>query len=87
MHVPGSPDAASLLSVRASVDYDRRELARLAELDSAEPLRGRVLVGRIDGVLRAALSLDEDRVIADPFAPTRALVALLRQRARTLRTS
>jgi hypothetical protein len=54
-------------------------------MDSALPLRGAVLVAESGGVLRAALSLDDDRAVADPFVPTAGHVALLRTRASLLR--
>ncbi len=46
---------------------------------------GGLLVGEIDGVLAAALSLASGGAIADPFRPTAALLELLAQRARQLR--
>jgi hypothetical protein len=57
---------------------------RLAELDSQRPLSGPALVGDIDGRPAAAISLEDGRVVADPFQPTANLVALLRMRARGL---
>ena len=57
---------------------------RLAELDSQRPLTGPALVGEIDGRPAAAISLEDGRVVADPFQPTANLVALLRMRARGL---
>jgi hypothetical protein len=67
----------------ASLD-DAPDLSRLAQLDSAEPLREPVLVGEVSGRLTAALSLADARVIADPFALSLGLVELLRARARQL---
>ena len=60
---------SSLLIYLARTD-DRRELHRLAALDSSDPLQGDVLLGRVDGELRAALSLSDGRVVADPFTRT-----------------
>jgi hypothetical protein len=60
-------------------------LRRLAELDSRAPLAGRVLIGEIAGSPAAALSLGDDRVIADPFRRTDHLVARLRIRAAEIR--
>jgi hypothetical protein len=57
---------------------------RLAELDSQRPLTGPALVGEIAGRPAAAISLDDGRVVADPFQHTARLVALLRMRARAL---
>jgi hypothetical protein len=64
---------------------DSRELARLAELDTASPLPGPVLGAIVDGRLVAARSLSTDDSIADPFRPTAELRALLDRRARELR--
>jgi hypothetical protein len=57
---------------------------RLAALDSQRPLTGPALVGEIDGRPAAAISLEDGRVVADPFQHTGQLVALLRMRARAL---
>jgi hypothetical protein len=43
-----------------------------------------LLVAEVDGEVRAALSLDTGEAVADPFAPSAALVDLLRTRARQL---
>ncbi len=59
-------------------------LARLAVLDSSEPPAQPMLVAEVDGELRAALSLRDWNVVADPFLPTAALVDLLRARAEQL---
>ena len=57
---------------------DRSELERLAALDSAEPLEGDILLARVEGELRAALSVGDGRVVANPFCRTAQVVALLR---------
>jgi hypothetical protein len=75
------------ISLRLAGPADRDSLERLALLDSATPLRGPVLVAETGGEPRAALALGDDRVVADPFAPTAELVALLRTRAALLRGS
>ena len=66
------------IALHPATDSDRRELDRLAALDSSEPLRGSVLLGRVDGVLRAALSTSDGRIVADPFSRTTDVVRLLR---------
>jgi len=43
-----------------------------------------VLVALVEGRLWAALGLDDDRIVADPFLPTAPAVELLRLRARQL---
>jgi hypothetical protein len=67
--------------IRLAHQADRPALARLAELDSAAPLEGSVLIAVVEGEARAALSLETGEAIADPFYPSEGLVALLRLRA------
>ena len=79
-------EPADAVTIRAARPSDAVALARLASLDSAtatppEPL----LVAEVAGEVRAAISLYDGRVIANPFAPTAALVELLEARARQLR--
>jgi hypothetical protein len=71
------PPMSSLLIRRANMS-DNRELNRLAALDSSDPLHGDILLARADGELRAALSLADGRVVADPFARTAHIVRTLR---------
>lgn len=71
--------------IRAATDGDAADLLRLAQLDSAPPLTGRVLVGELDGTPAAAVSLVDDRVVADPCRPTAQLRAQVRLRARVLK--
>ena len=77
--------AANTYKLRLATEEDADALRRLAELDSSAPLAGRVLIGEIAGSPAAALSFDDDRVIADPFRRTDHLVACLRIRARAIR--
>jgi hypothetical protein len=72
---------ANTYAIRPARDADQPALRRLAFLDSAEPLTGRILVAEIDGVPAAAMSLDERRTIADPFQRSGALRVHLRLRA------
>jgi len=81
------PAPIAPVTLRYAVFDDAPDLLRLAQLDSAEPLRDPVLVAEVSGRLTAALSLSEDRVIADPFMLTAATVELLRARARQLSTT
>src|SRR4051794_6089428 len=71
----------STLVIRVATPADREELAVLASLDSASPLRGTVLVAQSDGRIRAAYSVEDDRAVADPFLPTADLVELRSRRA------
>jgi hypothetical protein len=78
---------APALTLRYAVPADADELDRLAQLDSTRAPRGAVLVAEVDGELWAAISLDDEHSVADPFRPTGQLVALLVERARQLRRS
>jgi hypothetical protein len=84
---PGCEPAGEQLTVaiRRAVDTDVPLLHDLAELDSAKPLAGPVLVAIVEGAIWAARGLDDDRVIADPFLPTAPAVELLALRVRQLR--
>ena len=48
---------------------------------AADPAAGTVLVADVDGHALAALDVDRDSAVADPFEPTASLVELLRVRA------
>ncbi len=60
------------------------EVRRLAELDDSRPLEGGVLVAVVDGEAVAALSLQDGRVVANPFRFTTGPISLLRLRAQQL---
>jgi hypothetical protein len=75
------------VTIRFAHPHDAPALATLAQLDSAEPLDPPVLVAEVGGELRAALSLADAAVMADPFHPTRELLDLLRVRAEQLTTT
>jgi hypothetical protein len=77
--------AANSYNIRIANDQDADALHRLAALDSKAPLEGTVLVGEIAGAPVAAISLSDDRVVADPFVPTAHVLATLRVRANGLR--
>ena len=66
------------LVLRPATSVDDADLERLAALDSASPLEGDVLLAYAGGDVRAALSLESGRVVADPFYPSAELVELLR---------
>jgi hypothetical protein len=70
--------------LRLATEHDAVALRRLAQLDNARPLTGRVLIGELDGVPAAALSLKTSRAIADPFRHTGDLRVHLRARASAL---
>ena len=71
----------SPLVLRPATSADTANLERLAALDSARPLDGEVLLAAAGGEVRAALSLETGRVVADPFWPSGELVELLRAAA------
>ena len=82
-----SPAEHLTMAIRRAQDGDVPLLHDLAELDSGRPLRGPVLVALVEGRIWAALGLDDDRVVADPFLPTAPAVELLRLRVRQLRVA
>ena len=55
--------------------------SRLAALDSARPLTGRVLIGEIDGAPPPRCRSRPAVAIADPFQPTDGCASYLRVRA------
>ncbi len=59
-------------------------LRRLAQLDDAPALRGEILVATIGADVVAAVSLDDGRVVANPFVLTADAVGLLRCSATAL---
>jgi hypothetical protein len=73
------------LTIRYATPDDTADLELVAELDSRRPPRGVVLLADVDGHLWAAVSLDDDHLIADPFRPSGELAFLLAQRARAIR--
>jgi hypothetical protein len=76
---------APALTLRYAVPADVDALDRIAQLDSSRAPRGVVLVAEVGGEIWAAISLDDNHAVADPFHPTGELVALLLERARQLR--
>jgi hypothetical protein len=85
-HARPQSDASTVVDVRIRLAHhdDAAALSRLAELDSAVVPASPLLVAEIDGELRAALSLLDAGVIADPFHRTLALIELLRMRSAQL---
>jgi hypothetical protein len=79
--LPSPLDQGLAFTIRFAYPDDEAALRRLAAYDSQRPMSGRVLVAEVDGALWAAVSIDDQRVIADPFRHTVALVDVLRQRA------
>jgi hypothetical protein len=81
---PEPTATARSLTIRYAVSEDADALRRLAQLDSARPLQGTVLVAEVAGEPWAAISLDDFHAVADPFRPSGELVWLLVERARDL---
>ena len=69
---------ADTLTIRPSAADDAARIRRLAALDSAPVPRGPLLLAEVDGRLLAAVRVGDGRSIADPFVPTRDVVAVLR---------
>jgi hypothetical protein len=79
--LPSLPSMDAVV-IRPAYPDDHAALERLARLDSQRPLRrGPALIAERDGRILAVLSTADGRAIADPFAPTADLAALLRLRA------
>jgi hypothetical protein len=77
-----APPAA--ITIRPAYAHDLSAVAYLAALDSAPMPPSPVLLAEVDEQPRAALSLADQSVVADPFFPTVDLVALLRTHAATI---
>jgi hypothetical protein len=73
--------------IRWASSGDARAVRDLAVLDSASPLDGEVLVAFVDDEPWAAISVEDGRVVADPFRPSADAAALLRMRAEHLRAA
>ena len=83
---PAAIPATTPVTLRFAFPDDADAVARLAVLDSSAPPAMPMLLGEVGGQLRAALSLADGALVADPLHPTVALVELLRARARQLTT-
>jgi hypothetical protein len=71
----------SLLTIRHARPEDEATLHALAIIDSQLPLSGDALVAQLDGAIVAAISLTDERSIADPFRHSADTVEILRLRA------
>ncbi len=80
------PATTPIVAIRPASTDDRQMLEHLAGLDSARVPTGELLLGVVDGEIRAAVSIDTGDVIADPFHHTADVVALLRLRASRVRS-
>ena len=87
LHIASGPedDQAASIELRiASGPEDDQAVRRLAALDDARPLAEETLLALVEGEPVAALALGDGRVVANPFVPTAAVVAVLRLRAAQL---
>jgi hypothetical protein len=80
-------DAADEVEIRLAAPADVPALERLTELDSrpAGALHGEVLLAEVKGDPVAALSLEDDLLVAHPFRHTKPIAQLLTLRAKQLR--
>jgi hypothetical protein len=77
---------ANAYVIREATPADEQALRQLAELDNKQPLRGRVLIGEIEGEPAVAASIDDGRIVSNPHRPTHLLIPLVGMRARAQRT-
>ena len=75
------------IAIRPAAADEAADVRRLAYLDSQRPLRGEVLLALQDATPVAAVSLEDGRIVADPFRKTADVVELLELRAAALTTS
>jgi hypothetical protein len=68
----------STIVIQQAAAEHEAALRDLAQLDSARPVARPALMAIVDGRLVAAASLQDGRIVADPFAPTAQAVRLLR---------
>ncbi len=79
--------SSTAYDIRIETDAASPVLHRLAALDEDRPLAAPALVAHVDGTPAAALSLADDRIVADPFVPTGPLRGVLRARATGIRAA
>jgi hypothetical protein len=83
-HTSEHHDRAVTIRRAAADEWDA--IDHLAQLDSAPPPpRETMLVAEVEGEMRAAVAIRNGYAIADPFAQSGDLLALLRARAQQLR--
>ena len=76
---------ANAYVIRQATDADATGLRQLAQLDSQRPFAGPALIAESGGTAIAAISLFDERVVADPFERTAVVAQLLRMRLNALR--
>ncbi|MDQ3573269.1 MAG: hypothetical protein M3383_10500 [Actinomycetota bacterium] len=80
-HIAHTPTEPAEIVIRVSGPEDLPRIASVAGLDSAQVPAGPMLVASVGGQIRAAISLEDGAVIADPFHRTSELVDMLRIRS------
>jgi hypothetical protein len=76
---------ANAYVIRQATEADATTLRQLAELDSQAPFAGPALIAESGGTAIAAISLFDERVVADPFERTAVVTQLLHMRLHALR--
>jgi hypothetical protein len=75
------------VTIRHATAADASSIRTLAEVDSASPPTGNLLLGEVGDELWAAVEVETGAAIADPFRPSADVVALLRAGAERLTKS
>ena len=73
------------VTIREATPLDVERLRQLAERDSAPIPEGPLMVGEVEGEIRAAVSMTSGATIADPFHRTADVIALIYARTDQLR--
>ena len=76
---------ANSYSIRPATEADAVTLRHLAELEGQKPFAAPALIAESGGIAVAAISIADDRVVADPFERTAVVTQLLRMRLAALR--
>jgi hypothetical protein len=71
-------DIANAFTIRTAAESDDATLEWLAALAGERALRRPALIGDVDGLPTAAISLVDGRLVADPFRPAPGLGTQLR---------
>jgi hypothetical protein len=76
---------ANAYVIRQATEADATTLRQLAELDGQKPFAGPALIAESAGAAIAAISVFDERVVADPFERTAVVAQLLHMRLNALR--
>jgi hypothetical protein len=75
------------ITIRTAREEDMADLARVAARDTHELPAGPLLVAKVGSDVRAAISIPDGTIIADPFHRTAELVEMLRIRSAAVRAA